>query len=129
MILLFDSSAMQVELILVGDDSEKVTYTWEANRTLARDMLQFLKDKLAENNAGFDSLTGIGVHSGPGSYTGLRIGITVLNTLAESKNIPIVGVSGDDWAEVCLSRLHNGENDTLVMPYYGGEAHVTQPRK
>lgn len=129
MILLFDSASMQVELILVRDDSQRVAYTWEAGRTLARDMLHFLKDKLAENNASFDSLTGIGVHSGPGSYTGLRIGITVLNTLAESKKIPIVGVSGDDWAQTCISRLNNSENDTLVMPYYGGEAHVTAPRK
>lgn len=129
MILLFDSSAMQVELILVGSDSDRVTYSWEAGRTLARDMLQFLSEKLAENNANFDSLTGIGVHSGPGSYTGLRIGITVLNTLAGSKGIPIVGASGDLWVETCMGRLNNGENDTLVMPHYGGEAHITQPRK
>lgn len=129
MILLFDSSAMQIELILVGGDSERVAYSWEAGRTLARDMLQFLSEKLAENDASFDSLTGIGVYSGPGSYTGLRIGITVLNTLAQSKGIPIVGVSGDDWVAQCLSRLRNGENDALVMPEYGGEAHVTQPRQ
>ena len=128
MILLFDSSGMQVELILVSG-SEKVAYSWGAGRSLARDMLQFLKDKLVENSADFDSLTGIGVRRGPGSYTGLRIGITVLNTLAESKGIPIVGEAGDAWAERCIVRLQNGENDMLVMPDYGGEAHVTQPRK
>ena len=129
MILLFDSSSMTAELILVNDAKEQVAYKWEAGRTLARDMLAYLKQKLEENGGGFDSLTGIGVRRGPGSYTGLRIGLTVLNTLAESKKVPIVGVSGDDWADACLKRLENGENDGLVMPEYGGEAHVTLPRK
>jgi tRNA threonylcarbamoyladenosine biosynthesis protein TsaB len=129
MIMLFDSSAMTVELTLVDDSQQKTTYQWEAGRALARDMLQFLKQKLTDNQASFDSVTGIGVKSGPGSYTGLRIGLTVLNTLAESKAIPIVGSSSDNWADICLARLAAGENAKLVMPEYGGEAHVTSPRK
>lgn len=129
MILLFDSASMQVTMVLVKDASDKVSYKWDAGRTLAHDMLQFLQDKLAENNASFNSLSGLGVYRGPGSYTGLRIGLTVLNTLAESKSIPIVGASGDDWMTTCLDRLANGENDVVVMPEYGGDAHVTLPRK
>lgn len=128
MIILFDSSAMTVRAVII--DGENVTeYEWEAGRTLARDMLAYLRDKLQQNGGAFESLTGIGVKSGPGSYTGLRIGLSVLNTLAESLAIPIIGASGDGWYEECVNRLRAGHNDGIVMPFYGGEAHVTAPRK
>jgi len=40
-----------------------------------------------------DELSKIVVAKGPGSYTGVRIGVTIAKTLAWSKNIPLVGVS------------------------------------
>ncbi len=128
MILLFDSSDMRVHTTLI-DGEVTQAYEWEAGRTLARDMLAYLRDRLAEHGQGFDALSGIGVYQGPGSYTGLRIGLSVLNTLAESVGVPIVGATGDTWQQQCLRRLLNHENDSIVMPFYGGEAHVTAPRK
>ena len=63
------------------------------------------------------------------SFTGLRIGLAVLNTIAHEQRIPIVGVTGDAWREECLDRLQNGRNDEIVLPEYGAEARVTKPRK
>lgn len=128
MIVLFDSSDMEVQLAIIRGDSMH-EYRWTAGRTLARDMLSYLRDRLAEHGATFESITGIGVSSGPGSYTGLRIGLSVLNTLADARSIPIVGATGLDWRAVCLQRLQAGQNDGIVMPFYGGDAHVTAPRK
>lgn len=128
MILLWDSSAMTVELTLIGDTDEH-TVTWEADRSLARDILTFLRDQLAERGATFQDITGIGVFQGPGSYTGLRIGLAVFNTLATDRQIPIVGATGQQWREICRQRLTAGENDQIVLPEYGGEAHITKPRK
>lgn len=119
---------MRVELVLVDGD-KRYGYEWQADRTLARDMLTYLRDRLAEHGATFADISGIGAFRGPGSYTGLRIGLTVLNTLADSLKIPIVGVMGEDWDRVCLERLSVGDNDQIILPEYGGDAHVTQPRK
>lgn len=108
---------------------ETYHYEWQADRTLARDMLAYLRDKLAEHGVTLKDITGIGVFRGPGSYTGLRIGMTVLNTIAESLAIPIVGETGDDWALHCLERINQGEDDKVVLPEYGGDAYITKPRK
>ena len=128
MIILWNSADMTVRLVVVND-GQKVEYEWDAGRNLARDMLAYLRDRLAEHDAGFTDITGIGVYRGPGSFTGLRIGVAVLNTLARDRQLPIVGAVGDNWQQVCLERLQRGESDAVVVPEYGRPARVTQPKK
>lgn len=128
MIVLWNSAEMTVQLTLIDGD-KRTDYEWAAERNLARDMLAYLRDRLAENGASFADISGIGVFRGPGSFTGLRIGLAVLNTIAHEQRIPIVGVTGDTWREECLDRLQNGRNDEIVLPEYGAEARVTKPRK
>lgn len=128
MIILWKSADKTAELSLV-DGSNQWDYEWLADRTLARDMLAFLRDHLARHGATFDDISGVGVFRGPGSFTGLRIGMTVLNTLAIDRKVPIVGATGDDWRLACEERLSRGDNDRIVLPEYGTPARVTQPRK
>ena len=64
-----------------------------------------------------------------GKFYGLRIGLTVVNTLADSLNIPIVGAMGDNWRDLALDKLRSGENEKIVMPEYGATANITAPRK
>lgn len=128
MILLWDSSEPASRCVVISEGTEH-TYEWEAHRTLARDMLAYLRDTLARHDATLADITGIGVYRGPGSFTGLRIGMTVLNTLADATKVPIVGTSGENWQHDALERLRSGENDSIVLPLYGAEARITQPRK
>lgn len=128
MIILLDTSTPECRLTLV-DDNNRQEYLWQADRDLAHHLLKFLHDKLAENKATFQDISAIGVMKGPGSFTGLRIGLTVMNTIARDRQIPIVGVCDEEWREVALQRLRNGENDGLVMPEYGSAATITTPRK
>ena len=128
MIILVDTSTPLVRLQIVDGDRHDA-HEWHADRQLARGMLAWLRDTLAESGHSLHDITGIGVLRGPGSFTGLRIGLTVLNTLSDSLTVPIVGTVGDDWQQVALERLHSGENDKIVLPLYDREAHITTPRK
>jgi tRNA threonylcarbamoyladenosine biosynthesis protein TsaB len=128
MILLLDTSTPVCRVTLIDGDAV-VDREWQADRTLAKGLLGYLRDCLAEHGKNFHDISGIGAFRGPGSFTGLRIGLTVLNTIADSEHIPIVGTQGAQWQQEALSRLKAGENDTLVMPFYGSEAHITTPRK
>lgn len=128
MIILIDTSTPICRTTLVDGDRQ-LTHEWEAGRTLARDLLGHLEKLLAAQNRTFHDVSGIGIMQGPGSFTGLRISMAVGNTLADSLNIPIVGAQGDDWRERALERLSAGDNDQLVLPFYGSEATITKPRK
>lgn len=128
MILLLDTSTPTCHLYLVeGDWRHDVS--WEAGRGLAKGLLRFIEQELAAQEKSWGDLTGIVIYKGPGSFTGLRIGITVCNSLAYANNLPIVGETGDAWRETGIQRLQRGENDEIVLPEYGGEANITQPRK
>lgn len=128
MIILLDTSTPLCRLTIVSGGTH-VQREWEAGRTLAKELLGFLERQLAEQQVTLADIKGIGAFEGPGSFTGLRIGLTVLNTLADSLGVPIIGARGESWQQIALSRLQNGENDHLVMPHYGAEAHITTPRK
>lgn len=128
MILLLDSSTPTCRILLVDGDRQ-TAFEWQADRQLAKGLLAWLNEQLASQSKSFQDISGIGVFIGPGSFTGLRIGLTVMNTLADSLKVPIVGTRGDDWTAQALQRLKAGENDRIALPFYGSEANITTPRK
>jgi tRNA threonylcarbamoyladenosine biosynthesis protein TsaB len=112
-----------------GEDSVKFHLTWPASKLLSEELPGMIEDALSSLELGFDDISGVVGFRGPGSYTGLRIGITVINAIADQVNAPIVGETGDNWQEDGLARLRSGENDKIILPEYGGEANITRPRK
>ncbi len=103
--------------------------SWEAHRELSDTLLKTIENELHSLNVQWDAISGIVVFKGPGSFTGLRIGVTVANTLAMSLGVPIVGTQTDDWLANGEELLANDQNEKIVTPEYGGVANITQPRK
>ena len=109
---------------------EKVAYKkWMAHRALAETIHQKIKALLESTHNNLHALEGIIVFKGPGSFTGLRIGMSVANALAYSLSIPIVSAEGKDWIEVGLNDINAGKNEVTAMPEYGAVPHITQQRK
>lgn len=124
MIILLDTSTATCRLTTVDGEISN-NFDWEAGRTLARGLLAFIQEKVGD----VKNISGIGIMRGPGSFTGLRIGMAVANTLADGLGVPIVGETGDSWRESALGRLSSGEDDQVILPFYGGDAHITKPKK
>ena len=90
-------------------------YRYTFANDLAEKLLQFIHDKLTENGKTWQDISEITFMSGPGSFTGLRIGATVVNTLASELNIPLYD--------------HTGKKRPIIIPDYGKEANISAPRK
>jgi tRNA threonylcarbamoyladenosine biosynthesis protein TsaB len=128
MILLIDTSTATCKLTIVRR-GVRTEHTWEAGRDMARGLLEFIVQTLEIYDERVNSLQGIGVFRGPGSFTGLRIGVTTANTLAHFAQIPLVGTTGASWQDEAAAALGAGRDDRQVVPEYGREARITQPRK
>lgn len=125
--LALKTASNETEIILLEDTNVNAKKTWESGRELARDLPKFIDDFLKDNLVGeIDAYIGF---LGPGSFTGLRIGISTLNALAYSNDKPIVGVEGNNWVINGAKRLLNNENDKILSPHYGADANITVPKK
>ena len=64
----------------------------EQNFSHAEKLHVFIEELLAENNLQFSDLNAIAVSQGPGSYTGLRIGVSSAKGLCYALNIPMIAI-------------------------------------
>lgn len=119
----------QAEIGLFEDQKKLVQESWEAHRQLSDTLHLKLKSMLEANHLSWQDIGGIVVYEGPGSFTGLRIGISAANALAYANNIPAVGSSSDDWIKKGIDKLIKSGSKKIVLPIYGSEAHITSPKK
>lgn len=130
MILAIKTDNPTAELYLLNSKGEvRSEDVWRADRELSVQILQHIEQLLRAEDKEYSDLKGIVAFEGPGSFTGLRIGITVANTLAFSLSIPIAGACGDDWKIEASKQLATYEEGTYLTPHYGGEANITAPKK
>ena len=119
----------EAEVGLFKDDEQLAYETWHAHRELSTTLHRKIEDLLKSQDASLQDLGGIVCFQGPGSFTGLRIGLTVADTLAYSLPIPIVAAMEEGWLQTGLARLHAGEDDRIALPHYGAPVHITLPKK
>lgn len=129
LILMIRTDQPTAELYLYQDGKRMATHSWVAERQLAETINREIDQFLSEAGKTLQQLEGIGVYSGPGSFTSLRIGHSVANALAFGLNLPIVQAQGQNWQELAGTMLNSGQDEHLVLPIYGAPARTTLPRK
>jgi tRNA threonylcarbamoyladenosine biosynthesis protein TsaB len=128
LILTIRTDKPQSEIGLFSDNTKLAYESWEAHRQLAETIHKKIDELLESQQKDLSEVRGIVVYKGPGSFTGLRIGISVANSLAYSMDIPIVAET-DKWIELGIRKLLEGKSVNQAMPEYGSPVHVTQQKK
>jgi len=128
MILALRSDKPEAELYLFDDGKKVAEIKWEAHRELADTLLSKIKEILVNNNIADKDITGIIMHTGEGSFTGLRIGTTVANAMSYSLGVPIVATEGDNWISEGLGKITSSKPGNLVVPKYNSEPNISQPK-
>lgn len=132
MILCLKTDSEIAEIYLYSVDNYKPKnidkISWRAHRQLANQLLPKIEEFLAKNDIKFTDLGGIVVFTGSGSFTGLRIGATVANTLAYALNIKVVNALGQDWQVNGINRLKNVKLKQYSVPKYSAAPNITKPK-
>ena len=92
-ILVFDTATTLAVVGLGTTDARLVAQTsWSAGYRHGEELLARIDGVLAGAGVGLGDLRGIVVGTGPGAFTGLRVGLATAKGLAHGLGIPIVGV-------------------------------------
>lgn len=124
-ILAIRTDSSTTHMLLCRDQVVISEISWESGRQLAKDILSEIQKLCEGASITIQDINGVICFQGPGSFTGLRIGITVGNALAYANNIPIVGSSGDDWHADGIAKLVDSDERAIILPEYGSEPNIT----
>lgn len=91
-ILYIDTSSNQRILVGLSIHGKKQEIQEPVGKQKAQVVLPQLQALLKKNQLQFSDVTDITVNIGPGSFTGVRVGVTIANTLGTLLSIPINGL-------------------------------------
>lgn len=103
-VLGIDSSTDRLAIGLTDSSGILAEKTLDASREHASRIIGLIEEVLSLASLSRDRIEGVATAIGPGSFTGLRIGLAVTKGMALALKIPIVGVS---TFEVLARRLEN----------------------
>lgn len=127
-ILTIRTDKPEAEIGLFNDRTRIDYVTWTAHRALAETLHMKIRDLLKLHGYSLHDINGVACFKGPGSFTGLRIGLTTGNALAYGLDVPVVSETGDAWIDNAVKRLMEGKTEVIAMPEYGADVHITKPK-
>lgn len=111
------SSKTGIALLEVNDSAVKILAknTWAAKNNEAEKLMPGIDKLLRKKKKTYEDLNQIYVVKGPGSFTGLRVGVTVANTIAALVSAELIGISTFEF-------LHNQTDLPILL--FGGKGGV-----
>ena len=99
-ILCIDTSSSAGSVVLVGEEGVLGELYVDSAQTHSARLLSGIDEVLKSANQTISNVDGFAVISGPGSFTGIRIGLTTVKGLADSMRKPVVPITSfEAWAE------------------------------
>ena len=92
-ILAVDTATISCSVAIVDGGSLTAEFTLNRKETHSRHLMEMIDTILKISGSDLSGVDGFAVTKGPGSFTGLRIGISTIKGLAAASGKPIVGVS------------------------------------
>jgi tRNA threonylcarbamoyl adenosine modification protein YeaZ len=112
-LLTIDTSTDSAGLALVQDGRTLAETSWRCNQNHSVELLPHLTRLLEEAEVELKLVGCILVAKGPGSFNGLRVGLSTAKGLAFSLGIPIIGISS-----LALEACQHAESDLPIGPIF-----------
>ena len=92
-ILGIDTSSMAASVAVIEDNKLICEYTINTKKTHSQKLMPMIENMLGLSDLNVREIDAIAVCEGPGSFTGLRIGMATAKAIAHVNDIPVVGVN------------------------------------
>ena len=111
-VLALDSSGIVASVAVVEDDTLVAEYTVNYKKTHSQTLLPMLDEIVKMTELDLKTIDAIVVAKGPGSFTGLRIGLASIKMMACIWDVPLIGV---DTLEALAWNMAGGEAYALPI--------------
>lgn len=92
-ILAIDTSSKRCSVAILEDDNVLINLYNDDEKTHSVKLMPMVDEAFANTELSLDDIDLLSCCIGPGSFTGVRIGISTVKAFADVKNIPVVGIS------------------------------------
>ena len=92
-ILGIDTSSMAASVAVIEDNKLICEYTINTKKTHSQKLMPMIENMLNLSDLNVREIDAIAVCEGPGSFTGLRIGMATAKAIAHVNDIPVIGVN------------------------------------
>lgn len=113
-ILLIETSTAMLSVSLAEDGVVVASRTCDEPRMQAALTAPLVKEVLDNQGLGVKDCDAIAVSKGPGSYTGLRVGVSTAKGLAFGAGLPLIGIGTLDI--LCQDALQDGGKAAFIVP-------------
>lgn len=113
-ILSMDTSSDVCSVALLEDDRIIDEIHNESEREHSQSLMPMIKELLEKNNITLDDIDLVASGIGPGSFTGIRIGIATTKAFSDAKNIPVVGVNSLEAQAYMVLLKEEKENSKIL---------------
>lgn len=143
MLLALDTATTTASIALYDDAEDRLLaeWTWLARRRHTQDLLATAQEMLARMDLVPADLTALAVTTGPGSFTGVRIGISTVKGIGLGLprsprviGVPTLAVTAAPWlaaaggAGACVCALIQAGRGRYNWSYFAPEAGITRPQ-
>lgn len=128
MLIAIDTATRVMSMALHDGENLLAEQNWYTPNRYTEDLAPNLHNMLKTCEVDMDDLVGVGVSVGPGSYTGVRIGVAFAKGLASTRNLPLVGVSTLDVIARGQPYYQSGVGLVAVVPAGRGRIIVNSYR-
>lgn len=115
MLLAIDTASNTMSLALFDGSQILAEQTWRTQNRHTAELPPAVSHMLKTCGLTVDALTRLGVSTGPGSYTGVRIGVAFTKGLAAPKKLPVVGVTTLDTLAAGQPHYQSGAGLVAVV--------------
>lgn len=93
MLLAVDTSTAQIGLAVYDGAQVIGEYAWRSTQRHTVELAPAVAEILARSGLVMDDIRALGVALGPGSFTSLRVGLSLVKGLALARGLPLIGIS------------------------------------
>lgn len=133
-ILGIETGAAIASVALCDGETVIVQRFGQSDKRHAETILPLIETVLADAHATLNEIDVLAVDSGPGSFTGIRIGVSVANAIANAKQIPVASVDSltalyalADAPTAPTCAIIDAANENGYMAFYDGGARKLEP--